>query len=324
MPTSRLRIQHLETLISIGRHRNAHRAAEELGISQPAISKIIREVEDIFGTVMFERGRGGMIPNVVGEALIARAVALINDIGRTHDEIDAITAGQVGSLRLGVIAFIAPTLISLSLNRLKAENVSLRLEIQEGTTPRLVEQLLCNELDCVIGRYSPEGEGKLDQTLLLQEHFAVVVSSHNPILKHAGSIDLSHTCAYDWIATPPRTAARQALISMFTQAGLRVPAVTIETASTEVMKAALLDCQMIGLLPEGIARRYAEVEQIEVLPFEIDYPPAPLMLIQRRNETALPSVERFCHTLLDIARSSSAKSVTNLTRLRSRLRIGKK
>ncbi|MDO8877971.1 MAG: LysR family transcriptional regulator, partial [Pseudolabrys sp.] len=145
MLTNRLRIQHLETLISIGRHRNAHRAAEELAISQPAVSKIIREVEEIFGTVMFERGRGGMIPNLVGEALIARAIALINDIGRTHDEIDAITAGQVGSLRLGVIAFIAPTLISLSLNRLKAENVSLRLEIHEGTTPRLVEQLLCNE-----------------------------------------------------------------------------------------------------------------------------------------------------------------------------------
>ena len=88
---------------------------------------------------------------------------------------------------------------------------------------------------------------------------------------------------------------------MFTRAGLPVPAVKIETASTEIMKVALLDCQMIGLLPEGIARRYVEVEQLRLLPFEIDYPPAPLMLIRRRNETALPSAERFCQTLLDVA-----------------------
>lgn len=308
MPTSKLRIQHLETLISIGRHRNAHRAAEDLAISQPAVSKIIREVEEIFGSVMFERGRAGMIPNLVGEALIARAVALINDIGRTHDEIEAITAGQIGSLKLGTIAFIAPTLISLALNRLRDESVSLRLEVQEGTTPRLVEQLLRNELDCVIGRYSPEEEGKLDQTLLSQENFAVVVSRNHPILRQTATIELSYTISYDWIATPPRTAARQALISMFTQAGLRVPAVKIETASTEIMKAALLDCHMIGLLPEGIARRYAEVEQIEILPFIFNEPPSPLMLIQRRNETALPSVERFCQTLLNVARRSNANA----------------
>lgn len=309
MLKNRLRIQHLETLISIGRHRNAHRAARELSISQPAVSKIIQEVEEIFGAILFERGRGGMIPNLVGEALIARAVALINDIGRTHDEIEAIAAGQIGSLRLGVIAFIAPTLISLSLNRLAAENVSLRLEIHEGTTPPLVQQLLSNELDCIIGRYSPEEESRLDQTLLSQQHFAVVVSSLHPILRHAKSIELAHTVPYEWIATPPRTSARQALTSMFTRAGLRVPAVKIKTASTEIMKAALLDCQMIGLLPEGIARRYVEAEQLQILPFAIDYPPAPLMLIRRRNETALPSVERFCQTLLDVAKQLEVQRV---------------
>ncbi|MDO8878272.1 MAG: LysR substrate-binding domain-containing protein, partial [Pseudolabrys sp.] len=175
----------------------------------------------------------------------------------------------------------------------------------------------------IIGRYSPEEESKLDQTLLSQEQFAVVVSSNHPILDKGPAIELAQTVAYDWIATPPRTAARQALISMFTQAGLRVPAVKIETASTEIMKAALLDCQMIGLLPEGIARRYAEVEQIEILPFEIDYPPAPLLLIQRRNETALPSVARFCQTLLDVARESNAKRKARLSQLPHSRRSGR-
>ena len=72
---SRLRAQHLATLESVGRHRNAHRVAEELGLSQPAVSKILREVEEIFGARLFDRGRNGMHPNRLGEVLLARAGA---------------------------------------------------------------------------------------------------------------------------------------------------------------------------------------------------------------------------------------------------------
>lgn len=297
---ARLKLQHLATLVSLGRHRNAHRTAQEMALSQPAVSKIIREVEQLFGTVMFERGRAGMIPNRVGEALIARATALLNDIDRTSDEIEAIAAGHIGSLRLGVIAFIAPDLITRTLNRLGAENVSLGTEIHEGTTQPLVAQLVAKELDCVIGRYSFEHEAELDQRLLAQQRFAAVVARSHPALAR-GAITLADTASFPWVVTPPRTAARQVLTDMFMRAGLRGPDVRVETASMEIMKAVLADCGMIGLLPLGIATQYAQAGQVEILDFQIDFPPAPLMLIRRRNAPVLPSVERFCDALIEIA-----------------------
>lgn len=297
---TRLKVQHLVTLVAIGQYRNAHRAAREMSLSQPAVSKIIREVEQLFGTVMFERGRAGMIPNRVGEAIIARAAALLNDIERTSDEIEAIAAGHIGSLRLGVIAFIAPDLITRTLNRLSTERVSLGTEIHEGTTLPLVTQLVAKELDCVIGRYSFEHEAELDQRLLVQQRFAAVVASTHPALAR-GDIALADTVSFPWVVTPPRTAARQALTDMFLQAGLRAPDVRIETASMEIMKAVLADCEMIGLLPLGIATKYALLGQVKILDFQIDFPPAPLMLIRRRNEPVPPSVQRFCDALFEIA-----------------------
>lgn len=297
---ARLKLQHLATLVSIGHHRNAHRTAQEMALSQPAISKIIREVEQLFGTVLFERGRAGMIPNRVGEALISRANTLLNDIDRTGDEIEAIAAGHIGSLRLGVIAFIAPDLITRVLNRLSAENVTLATEIHEGVTQSLVTQLMAKELDCVIGRYSFEHEADLDQQLLSQQRFAVVISRSHPALKR-GPITLGDTTSFPWVVTPPRTSARQALTDMFMRAGLRAPDVRVETASMEIMKAVLADCGMIGLLPLSIATQYEAAGQVEILDFPIDFPPAPLMLIRRRDEPPLPSVVRFCEALFEIA-----------------------
>lgn len=297
---ARLKLQHLATLVSIGHHRNAHRTAQEMALSQPAISKIIREVEQLFGTVLFERGRAGMIPNRLGEALISRATALLNDIDRTSDEIEAIAAGHIGSLRLGVIAFIAPDMITRVLNRLGEENVSLAVEIHEGTTQPLVAQLIAKELDCVIGRYSFEHESELDQKLLSQQRFSAVISRSHPALRR-GPITLADTASFPWVVTPPRTAARQALTDMFMRAGLRAPDVRVETASMEIMKAVLADCGMIGLLPLGIATKYAAAGEVGVLDFQIDFPPAPLMLIRRRDEIPLPSMERFCEALFEIA-----------------------
>lgn len=300
---SRLKVQHLMTLATVGRCRNAHRAAQEMGLSQPAISKIIREVEEIFGVQLFDRGRSGMHPNGIGEALIARAVALLNDLAHTRADIEAITAGEIGHLRLGVIAFLAPPLISQTLAKFTAEGISLTLDIHEGTTQPLVAQLMRRELDCVIGRYVSEHEHQLDQRVLYRQNFAVVVGGRHPVLgsERAGAVSLADTVGFGWIVPPPRTAAREALSVLFMESGLEPPRVQIETSSLEIIKASLLDSNLIGILPTEIAQHFAEGALLRVLPFGIDYQPAPVTLIRRRNEVLPPSVQRFSRTVMDVA-----------------------
>ncbi|MCC7275291.1 MAG: LysR family transcriptional regulator [Alphaproteobacteria bacterium] len=295
---ARLRVQHLMMLVSLGRHRNAHRTASDLGLSQPAVSKMVREIEEMFGARLFDRGRGGMHPNGVGEALIARAAALLNDIERTSDDMEALAAGEAGHLRLGVIAFVTPALVARTLRRLAGERVSPTVEIREGTTQPLVDQLLRREIDCVIGRYATEREAELDQTIFYRQRFAVVVGRRHPRLGRGRRVTLADAASADWVVTPPRTAARQAMSALFMGSGLPSPRVRIETASMEIMKSALVDNELVGLLPADIARHYERAGQLRILPFRPDVQPAPLTLIRRRGERPLPSVERFCEALL--------------------------
>jgi DNA-binding transcriptional LysR family regulator len=298
---SRLKVQHLMTLATVGRYRNAHRAAQEMGLSQPAISKIIREVEEIFGVQLFDRGRSGMHPNGIGDALIARAVALLNDLAHTRAEIAAITAGEIGHLRLGVIAFLSPALISKTLKRFASDRVSLTLDIREGVTEPLVGQLLRRELDCVIGRYMSEHEHELDQQVLYYQRFAAVVSAGHPVLGTREDVSVADTAGFGWIVPPSRTAARQALSALFMRADLTPPRVQVEASSLEIIKASLIDSDLIGILPTEIASHFMEGAALRILPFAMDYQPAPVTLIRRRGEPVSPSVERFSRTVIDVA-----------------------
>lgn len=303
---SRLTIRHLAVLASLGRHRNGHLVAAELNLSQPAVSKTVREVEDIFGMPLFESGRHGTHPNRVGEALINRAVALLNQLHDTQQEVMAIIQGESGLLRLGVIPFITPGLITQTLARLQENGIRLTVEIREGTTTDLVDQLLSKEMDCIIGRYANIREDELDQQILRHQKFSVVVSRRHPALGRKRRVSLADTVGYAWIVPPPRTAARNMLSDLFIKAGLTPPSVRIETASMEIIKAGLAENNLIAIMPTDIAKHYAKVDELRILPIRAESTLAPLTLIRRRHEAMLPSTRRFCEQLLDISRGLPA------------------
>ncbi len=77
-----------------------------------------------------------MHPNRLGDVMLARAIGVLNDLSSACAEIDAIVAGRVGHLRLGVIPFVTPTLISTTLRELERENVQLVMEIHKKNEPR--------------------------------------------------------------------------------------------------------------------------------------------------------------------------------------------
>ena len=79
------------------------------------------------------------------------------------------------------------------------------------------------------------------------------------------------------------------------------PQVRIETSSLEIIKAALADSDLIGILPIEIARALETSERLHILPYDIDYQPAPLTLILRRNELRPPSLARFCEAVTLVA-----------------------
>src|SRR5437763_13755171 len=89
---TRLKLRQLALLQAIDRHRTLNRVAAEMRLSQPAITKALHEVEDIFGTTLFERSPRGLKPTAAGEAVLRYAKRWLSDLESTSNVLAAIDA----------------------------------------------------------------------------------------------------------------------------------------------------------------------------------------------------------------------------------------
>ncbi|NBB71295.1 MAG: LysR family transcriptional regulator [Alphaproteobacteria bacterium] len=166
-------MKHLRYFEALARHRHFGRAAVACGISQPALSVQIRELEDTVGAPLVERGGRQVGLTALGEAFELR----VRDILRAVDELgDLARASQgplAGRLRLGVIPTVAPYLLPTFIKELARRHPGLELRPREAVTQKLVDDLLEGRLDTAIVAL-PVSEPALHEEPLLEEEFVLV------------------------------------------------------------------------------------------------------------------------------------------------------
>ena len=168
-----LSLRHLRYFEALAQHGHFGRAAEACGISQPALSIQIRELEDIVGTALVERGARHVRLTGIGEAFLPR----VRDILRAVDELDSLarTTSEVltGRLRLGVIPTVAPYLLPRIIQGLADRFPELDLRPREAVTQKLVNDLMEGRLDVAIVAL-PISEPSLTEHPLFTEEFVLV------------------------------------------------------------------------------------------------------------------------------------------------------
>ena len=117
---SRLKMRHLVLLQAIDRHRVLNRVALEMRLSQPAITKALREIEDIFMTPLFERTPRGLKPTAAGQAVLHYAVVTLAGVESTARTLTAIDVGLTGRVRIGVTPGASSTARSAARSRARS------------------------------------------------------------------------------------------------------------------------------------------------------------------------------------------------------------
>ncbi|HEY0251733.1 MAG TPA: LysR substrate-binding domain-containing protein [Kofleriaceae bacterium] len=143
-------VRQLESLVAVADHRNFRRAAEALGISQPALSSSVQMAEDLLGVQVFERDRRSVLITPAGEDVIGRARIALQSIDSVADTARRRGEPLVGPLRLGVIPTIAPYWLPSLLTGVRKLYPKLELVLREDQTARLLVQLDAGQLDCVL------------------------------------------------------------------------------------------------------------------------------------------------------------------------------
>ncbi|MCK7615449.1 LysR substrate-binding domain-containing protein [Roseibium sediminicola] len=169
-------LKQLRYFEALARHGHFGRAAEACAISQPALSMQIKEMEELLGAPLLERGARQVRLTQFGEVAVERAREILRAADELGDLARASRDRLVGRLRIGVIPTVAPYLLPRVVGNLTASYPELDIHVRETVTPKLIQELGDGQLDTAIVAL-PVSETSLDETPLFDERFVLVRSA---------------------------------------------------------------------------------------------------------------------------------------------------
>ena len=288
--------------MAIHAHKSITAAASELGLTQPAASRALRDIEQLLRVHLFDRDRArGMSLTGAGELVLARARAMLADHRSLAGELDAYRAGTGGRLRLGVIPFVSSALIESLIAELTGDQ-RMSVIVTEAPTTALMEELRLQHLDAVIGRCSIAPLAGLVQEPLIRQGGCLLMHPQNPLLRKE-RISLADLGAFAWLLPPDGTPTRAAINAVFAKAMLAPPVATVEASSTKIIRLTLRDNRrMLSIVPSDAGRDIQRLGGVRCLPFPVplDMPPVGLIFAARHRDT--PVVRNLRNILREILR----------------------
>lgn len=241
------------------------RVAEALNVTQSAVSKQIAELEKIVGVPVVTRDRNRLYLTPIGSRLADHARQALNQLDRAAFDIEAMASGVSGSVSIGVVSSVAPTLLPGSIALFKRSTPQANVSVLEGHFIELFPQLETGVLDLLIARiWQPQELPGIGQMPLFSEPVVVVAGRNHPFAQRK-DVAWSEAVAFPWILPQSNSVARQAVDALFAANGLTPPGNTIASLSLALNLELLQVMPALGLMPQRLARTQAARGELVIL-----------------------------------------------------------
>jgi DNA-binding transcriptional LysR family regulator len=289
---SRLKLRHLTLLQSLDRHRSLSRVAADMDLSQPAITKALREIEDIFMTRLFERTSRGLTATAAGRAALRFAQVTLADVEATSHVLTAIDTGLIDRVRLGITPQVPEGLLNAALTHLLGQSPRVSVLSKEGTTDELVAALSAREIDCAIGRSFDHSVGvDIDQEPIYEQEPCLLVPARSRARLSRGPLDWARLAQLDWIFPPPNTPMRRTFSAIFLSAGVQPPSPVVETTSLRTIETALRHLPNgVTILAKDIVADLVQRGECAALPYKLSWNLPPVSFFVSRHMASHPTV----------------------------------
>jgi DNA-binding transcriptional LysR family regulator len=258
----------LRIIASLEKLKLVARVSEVLGVSQPAVSKQIVEIERIVGAPVVTRDRNRLYLTPIGHRLAEHAKQALAQIDRAAFDIEAMASGVSGSVSIGVVSSVAPTLLPGTISLFKRSTPHANVSIAEGHFVELFPQLEIGALDLLIARiWQPQELPGIKQMTLFSEPVVVVAGRDHP-LAHKTDAKWMDVAEFPWILPQANSVARKAVDALFAVNGLTPPSNTIASLSLALNLELLRVMPALGLMPQRLAQAQATRGEIAILPLD--------------------------------------------------------
>lgn len=294
----RIKFRHLDAFSAIARARSFKIAAEQLNLTQPAISKTLKELEDILGVVVMERSRSGVSLTPQGEVFLQFAEQSTAALRHGLRSIQA-PNGAAGQLRLGALPSVASSLLPDAVRDFAAKSPDTLVEVHEGPHHDLTRRLRSGGLDLVVGRLGkPDTMVGLSFQQLYSEEVVIVASPSSPAVTLRSAADLDRFR----VLYPPKDSAIRPLVARLLIAqGVPLFRNRIETASPDFGRAVTVaDPNTVWIISKGVVADDIAKGRLVRLKIDMESTQGAVGIMSRAEEVPSVATRIFAKLLNDM------------------------
>jgi LysR family pca operon transcriptional activator len=301
--TGRVRFRHLRTFLEVSRQKSVARAAETLCVSQPAVTKTLRELEAALGVAVVERDGRGIRVTRAGEIFLRHAGAAVTALREGIESVTRDGAAAGRPIRVGALPTVSAHIMPAAMRIFLKEDTGAAIKIVTGENAVLLDQLRAGALDLVVGRLAaPEKMTGFFFEHLYSEQVRFVVRAGHPLL--ARGVDAFALLGGFPVLMPTRESVIRPYVDrFFITNGITPPPTAIETVSDSFGRAFLRQSDAVWIISSGVVADELASGAFVALPFDTDETKGPVGLTMRTDTAPSPAFSLLLQAIREAARN---------------------
>jgi DNA-binding transcriptional LysR family regulator len=302
----RLRLRDLHAFLTVVNFGSMAKAAKQLGVSQPAVSKVVADLEYALGVRLLDRSQRGVEPTIYGQALVRRGASAFDELKQCIRDIEFLTDSSQGEVRIQCSGAAATTMLPQLIQRFSERYPRVVLHVDAELVPSLgLPPLRRRDYDLMLAQLPiplPEAfrAEDLDVEVISEDRLIIAAGRHNPLARRR-ELDLATLVKEPWIMQAPYTWNYLRLKEACEAQGLAMPNSTLFTLTNQLRVHFLANGPYVTLM----ARSLAQFHGLRELALDLPDWRFPISILTLKNRMLSPVVKRFIERTREFARSTT-------------------
>lgn len=298
-----MNLRHLAVFYAVAETGSLSKAAERLYITQPAVSRQLKSLEDALGLVLLDREPRGVRLTEAGQVLADYAGRIFALSARAHASMEEISSLKSGRLSLGASTTIGNYLLPPVLADFRALHPDMDIHLEIGNTDAIQRLLLEDRIDFGFTEGFVEHQ-ELESRIFTHDELAIIAPADHP-LAGGDATDLASLCPYPWVMREPGSGTQAVLERILSKHGCSEPRAVFTLGSTEAVKGAVLAGAGIAGVSYLTVINEINVGTLVRIPCRDAAFQRPLHQVRHRNRHAVPAVNAFLDLLAQSVASNN-------------------
>jgi DNA-binding transcriptional LysR family regulator len=314
----RVKLRDLHIFLAVAQSGSMAKAAAQLAVSQPVVSKTIAELEHALGVRLLDRTFQGVEPTAYGRAFITCGTAVFDDMRRGVQQIEFLADPTAGRLQVGTATPLVDGLIPATLDRLTARYPHVTCHLSDADTPTLSRLLRERHIDLAVSRsWGSHFGDNFAGDFLFEEALFVVAGLTSPWARRR-NIRFTELLNEPWTLPDLNTVVGAMIKEGFRRAGIALPTTSVMSGSMAVRTRLVEGGRYLTLLPGSVLHFGASRLKVQALPVVLPLPSQSVEIITLRDRTPNPIAKLFIDELRALVQPLVEQGVGAAGRRKSR------